>query len=203
MILGSDQLGTHSPMWIHWRKKLIKFTYHKKRIMLRGISNVVTQYSQITYKLKGLLKKKVVHQILELKAICPLDHKEVDVTVDVSSTSVLTGDQNESQVNDQPAAVGQTLLQQFDQLFQEPTSLPPSRAYDHHIPLVTGAQPVNVRPYRYAPMQKTKIEKQVQEMLASGIIQHSVGPFASPVLLVKKDRTWRFCVDYSSSTLSQ
>lgn len=85
----------------------------------------------------------------------------------------------------------QTLLAQFDQLFQDPTGLPPSRSYDHHTPLVSGAQPVNARPYRYAPLQKTEIERQVQEMLTSGIIQHSVSPFASPVLLVKKkDGTW-------------
>ena len=34
-------------------------------------------------------------------------------------------------------------------------------------------------------------------MLDSGVITHSVSPYAPPLLLVKKkDGTWRFCVDY-------
>jgi hypothetical protein len=91
----------------------------------------------------------------------------------------------------------QQVVQRFSNLFMDPTSLPPPREFDHHIPLVPGAQPVNVRPYKYNPHQKTEIEKQVSEILQQGIIQRSVSPFASPVLLVKKkDGSWRFCVDY-------
>jgi hypothetical protein len=82
-------------------------------------------------------------------------------------------------------------------VFDAPTSLPPSRPFDHHIPLLPDAIPVNSKPYRYSPFHKTEIEKQVSELLKSGLIIPSVSPFASPVLLVqKKDGSWRFCVDY-------
>lgn len=91
----------------------------------------------------------------------------------------------------------QQLLQEFQDVFEEPKNLPPPRAYDHHIPLIPGAVPVNSKPYRYSPLHKNEIEKQVQELLQSGLITTSVSPFASPVLLVqKKDGSWRFCVDY-------
>lgn len=48
----------------------------------------------------------------------------------------------------------QPLLTEFQDLFQEPTALPPSRACDHEIPLVPGAQPILIRPYRYPPKLK-------------------------------------------------
>jgi hypothetical protein len=89
------------------------------------------------------------------------------------------------------------LLAEFVHLFKPPTELPPPRDCDHSIPLIPGAQPVFVRPYRYAPVLKTEIERQVADMLEQGLIQKSSSAFSSPVLLVKKkDNTWRFCVDY-------
>lgn len=91
----------------------------------------------------------------------------------------------------------QALLSEFEHLFQPTPGLPPRRSCDHSIPLILGAQPIFVRPYRYAPLLKTEIEKQVSAMLDQGIIQHSSSAFASPVLLVKKkDNSWCFCVDY-------
>lgn len=56
---------------------------------------------------------------------------------------------------------------------------------------------MNMRPYRYPYFQKDVIKKLVQEMLESGIVRHSNNLYSSLVLLVKKkDRSWRFCVDY-------
>ena len=91
----------------------------------------------------------------------------------------------------------QQILDAFPTVFTVPDSLPPKRACDHAIPLVSGATPVNIRAYRYPPQLKDEIETQVQNMLSQGLIQPSSSPFSSPVLLVcKKDGSWRFCVDY-------
>jgi hypothetical protein len=95
-----------------------------------------------------------------------------------------------------PPAV-QALLSEYSDVFAEPQELPPSRVYDHAIKLKPGAVTFNARPYRYSPEHKTEIEQQVRKMLASGLITQSMSPFASPVLLVlKKDGSWRFCIDY-------
>jgi len=91
----------------------------------------------------------------------------------------------------------QGLLHEFEDVFKLPTALPPSRACNHEIPLIPGAQPVFIRPYRYPPKLKDEIERQVQEMLSQGLIRPSSSSFSSPVLLVqKKDGTYRFCVDF-------
>jgi hypothetical protein len=91
----------------------------------------------------------------------------------------------------------EVLLKEHEECFATPKGLPPSRAFDHKIPLMAGAQPVNVKPYRYNPQQKDEIERQIKDMIKQGIVRPSQSPFASPVILVKKkDGSWRFCVDY-------
>jgi hypothetical protein len=72
-----------------------------------------------------------------------------------------------------------SMVHKFQHLFQETTTLPPSRPEDHQIPLIPGAQPVNIRPYKYSPQQQNEIDKQVEEMLKNGVIQHSSSPYAS------------------------
>ena len=86
----------------------------------------------------------------------------------------------------------------YDDLFQEPTTLPPSRGpFDHKIPLKEGTSPINLRPYSYSLRHEDIIEKLVDELQDRGVLQTSSCPFASPVVLLgKKDETWRLCVDY-------
>ena len=46
-------------------------------------------------------------------------------------------------------------------------------------------------------MQKIEIKNMVKELLEAGVIQPSIIPYASLVILVrKKDGSWRLCVDF-------
>lgn len=84
-----------------------------------------------------------------------------------------------------PPAI-QQVLDDYTDVFSEPTGLPPKRTHDHKIPLKPDSNPVNNNPYKCPYVHKQEIEKIVKEMLKSGIVRHSSSPFASPVLLVKK-----------------
>ncbi|MCO5597328.1 hypothetical protein L7F22_051404 [Adiantum nelumboides] len=60
-----------------------------------------------------------------------------------------------------------------------------------------GSTPPNRPPYRVRRAQNEEIMNQVKDLLEKGLVQPSSSPFCSPVLLVlKKDGSWRMCIDY-------
>ena len=62
---------------------------------------------------------------------------------------------------------------------------------------IGGHAPLKQPPRRIPFSLRAKVEKMVQEMLDTGIIEHSSSPWASPIVLVsKQDGSTRFCVDY-------
>lgn len=72
------------------------------------------------------------------------------------------------------------VIHQFTRVFEEPKRLSLPRSHDHQIPLKEGSQPLKIRAYKCPFIQKTNIEKLVQEMLESGKIPTSSNsPFAS------------------------
>ena len=83
------------------------------------------------------------------------------------------------------------LLGSFSKVFREPHGLPPRRCKEHAINLVKAQGLVNVRPYRHPHHHKDEIEKQVQQLLCSGVIRSSQSTFSRPFIFVKKDDTWR------------
>lgn len=88
----------------------------------------------------------------------------------------------------------EAVLTNFADIFQEPRGLPPPRSHDHCIPLKPGIEPTNARPYRYPYFQKAEIEKQVKEMIKSGVIRPSVSPYSLQYFWLRKRMALSECV---------
>nr|GEV50468.1 reverse transcriptase [Tanacetum cinerariifolium] len=101
-----------------------------------------------------------------------------------------------TQVNTESNFNIQTLLKDFATVFDTPKQLLPTRSHDHIIPLLPNTPPINTRPYKHPPNQKDGIELMVKELLEERVIRNSQSSFSSPIVMVKKDGTWRMCVDY-------
>ncbi|KAJ9534627.1 hypothetical protein QJQ45_002914 [Haematococcus lacustris] len=101
---------------------------------------------------------------------------------------------------DLPPGVSQALnalLDEYADVFAPITSLPPERPVGHAIPLVPDARPSVVPQYRMSQDEHAELKKQVQDLLAKGMIESSSSPFAAPILFVKKKSgELRMCLDY-------
>ena len=90
------------------------------------------------------------------------------------------------------------LLWDFEDIFHRPgPSLGCTDILEFAIKLKPDSRPFKASPYRSNPRVRQEIERQVKDMLKEDIIEPSVSPYASPVVLVNKpDGSYRFCVDF-------
>ncbi|GKE27719.1 reverse transcriptase, partial [Tanacetum coccineum] len=77
-------------------------------------------------------------------------------------------------------------VQLREDVFGIPVELPPQRSHDHRIPLVEGALPVNIRPYRHPPTQKDAIESMVKELLEAGAIDKQTVKDKFPIPIIEE-----------------
>lgn len=86
------------------------------------------------------LKKKVILQVLEGKRSIELTKQGA-----ISSSTML--------------------LESYNDVFQEPKDLQPSKSKDHAINLIPRTKPISIRPYHCPYFQKDEIERIVKELL--------------------------------------
>ncbi|TYK18018.1 Retrotransposable element Tf2 [Cucumis melo var. makuwa] len=166
-ILGMQWLYSLGVTETDWRNLTMTFFHDGKKIIIKGDPSLTKTRMGLKSMMKAWTEADQGY-LVECRAL--------EGGVMLTEESVETGN------NVVPADV-QNVLGKFNDVFESPESLSPRRSIEHQIHLKTGTNPVNVRPYRYAFHQKAEMEKLVDEMLSSGIIQSSSSPYSSPVLL--------------------
>jgi hypothetical protein len=155
LVLGVDWLRLLGPILWDFVELTMKFQQGEKEVQLQGM-------------------RPTESTIEEAKSICK---NRGSTCKGVWIQLVIAGDPKKP-TNAHPAIY--QLLHEFKGVFEESTGLPPTRSHDHKINLLEGVQPTSARPYRYPYYQKEEIEKQVRDMLKSGVVRPSQSPYSSP-----------------------
>ena len=91
------------------------------------------------------------------------------------------------------------VLQENSGIFRPSTADLTSTPLVKHYIDTGSAKPIEQRAYHANHHHRKEIERQMEEMLQSNIIEPSVNPWASPVVLVRTaDKTLQLCIDYWS-----
>ncbi|GBN70184.1 Retrovirus-related Pol polyprotein from transposon 297 [Araneus ventricosus] len=100
-------------------------------------------------------------------------------------------------LNEEQRTAVKELLQEFQNLFSTSDSDVGRCNMTQHRINTGNHPPIKQYPRRLPLAKKEEAERLVKEMVDNGIIEESSGPWASPIVLVKKkDGSARFCVDY-------
>ena len=95
-------------------------------------------------------------------------------------------DLSNSILNDDERVKFKNLFNKYRNVFAFPGDQLGRTSLVQHVIDTGDATPIKQRPYRVSPDVKKEIDRQVDEMLEKGIIQESVSPWSSPVVLVKR-----------------
>jgi hypothetical protein len=88
-------------------------------------------------------------------------------------------------------------MEEYKDIFSSPIGVPIHCQVKHSIDLTPGTPLPNGPVYHHSLMENEEIKCHIQEMLEKGHIRPSSSPCRSLIVLMqKKDRTWRLCIDY-------
>ncbi|GBM81628.1 Retrovirus-related Pol polyprotein from transposon 297 [Araneus ventricosus] len=105
--------------------------------------------------------------------------------------------ENLEDLNEEQRTAVKELLQGVQSLFSTSDSDVGRCNMTQHRINTVNHPPIKQYPRRLPLAKKEEAERLVKEMVDNGIIEESSGPWASPIVLVKKkDGSTRFCVDY-------
>ncbi|GJP42002.1 hypothetical protein CLOM_g1600 [Closterium sp. NIES-68] len=113
--------------------------------------------------------------------------------------AIATEAENDRERTSEPPGKIKELLKEFQDILPDdlPNEQPPYRTHQHEIVEEPGSKPTFRAPYRLSPTELTDMKKQIEYLLAKGLIRPSTSPYGAPVLFtLKPDGSLRMCIDY-------
>lgn len=105
-------------------------------------------------------------------------------------------------LNDEESGHVQRLIAKYVDVFHLPSDrLGCTNALRHTIN-TTDEQPIHTKQYRFPPIHKEEIDKQIKQLLDNDVIKPSISPYNSPLWIVPKkadskgNKRWRMVIDY-------
>ena len=197
---------------------LLPTEHNKLTLQWKGPYEIIEVINKIDYKINVGGKTKIYHAnllkrylerqeedaiqtagIAVIEADC---HDEEGVVDDeqLLDISNLSGSETYRAVKYNPLLTerqmkeAKSLVKEFQQIFTKNPGF--THLAEHRIETTTG-EPVRVKQYPVPYAVRNSIDEEVSKMLKADIIEPSTSAYNAPVLLVrKKDKTTRFCVDF-------
>ncbi|GJP67966.1 hypothetical protein CLOP_g24722, partial [Closterium sp. NIES-67] len=118
---------------------------------------------------------------------------------DTGFLAIATEVENDGEKASEPPGNIKELLKAFQDILPDDlqNELPLYRTHQHEIVEEPGSKPTFRAPYRLSPTELTDMKKQIEYLLAKGLIRPSTSPYGAPVLFTPKpDGSLRMCIDY-------
>jgi len=135
-----------------------------------------------------VIEEEVSYEAMSGKDVesLPLYNVRQKETVDDVIVSPQLSAEQRNQVKD--------LLIEYKEIFSDVPKV--THLIEHKVEL-TETEPVKRKPYPIPYKMQEVIDKEIEDMLAMGIIERSEAPYTSPLVLVKKpDGSYRVCVNF-------
>ena len=191
---------------------------NKLLLQWKGPYEVVEIVNRMDYKVDvggvvGTYHANMLKQYVERKTVTShcLLYAEANVTVDeetdteefgLDDCAFLTAKQpqsyNDVSVSDaltsEQRAEVEVLIEQYPDVL---TSVPGRTDLIQHDIKLSTSEPIRSKGYPVPFKARDVMDSEIKEMLELGVIEKSVSPYSSPVVLVpKKDGSVRFCIDF-------
>nr|XP_027124372.1 uncharacterized protein LOC113741087 [Coffea arabica] len=137
IILGVDWMTHFSP---------ITFNFYQLRISLHHEEDEIQLHGRAEDCDLDLIRRKDLRRFIKYK-------KQMCMAMSSAQNKGREADPIPSEVAE--------LLQHYEDVFQTPSDLPPSRNVDHEIPLKLGTQPFKLKPYRYPIAIRRKLRSKL------------------------------------------